>query len=311
MITIPFLSKKPEVVGIDIGSHRVKVVRMAPKKTGGMVAFCKSMEWNPLETGATESLKSFIQREGLKGCRAASCLSDPDVKMSKMELPGMPEGDLREAVRWKMRDILEGPMESYVVRSIVLEELAALPAKKLSLLGLANKRERVTALSLMLKQIGLEDSFIEPEAVTLAASVERVCPSREVWVGALDIGAKKNLLIINGQGKFSFARSLPANPLPGPRADDAQFNQKLAALIQNTIDTFTVSYKVEKLGRLFLCGGGASQNGLSEHLTTNLGIPTEILNPFQGLELAPGIEKGFMENQQMFAQATALAQVTL
>jgi len=60
--------------------------------------------------------------------------------------------------------------------------------------------------------------------------------------------------------------------------------EKLGLEIQHAIDAFSISHQIEKIEKLFLTGGGAASENLSATLSKNLGIVTELFNPFQGIE---------------------------
>ena len=72
--------------------------------------------------------------------------------------------------------------------------------------------------------------------------------------------------------------------------------------MQNTIDTFTVNFNVDKINRIFLAGDHATLPGLAEYLSTNVAVKSEILNPFGHMGNAP-------DKPYLYAQAYALAQV--
>ena len=295
-----FFQKKPDMLGISVGPKTVRLVCLSRQGKKRAVSFCGTCEAAFGEEGFAGLLHSYLAANSLLGMQAAVSLDDPSMKIRKLELPEMPEADLKEAVKWKIRDVLEGPVADYVVRSSLLEKVATAQAKKLMLVGYAVKRAAVNALLQKIVAAGLKVSFVEPSAVSLAAAIEQAYPSSEHWVSGLDLGPKKAIMVIVGQGKLYYSRWLPG--IPEISDKDPAINQKLAAEVQNTIDTFTVNFHVDKIHRIFLSGEEATLPGLADYLSTNVAVKSEILNPFRDMEKIP-------DKPYLYAQAYALAQV--
>ncbi|MDO8519886.1 MAG: pilus assembly protein PilM [Deltaproteobacteria bacterium] len=285
------LGKKSDLLGIDIGSRTVKVVHVSRKGSSPELRFC-----GMTETGDFTSLKNYLSQQGLSGLQAATCLEDPSLKIRKVEVPDMPEGDLKEAVKWKIREVLDGPAEEFVVRSSLLEKISTPDMKKLMLVGYAIRRKAVAEMIKKMAASGVRATFIEPGSVSFAAAVERASPSGTDWVAGVDLGAAHVVMVIVGQGKLYYSRPLPGIASSG----DEGYNQRLAAEMQNTIDTFTVSFKVDRLQRIFLGGGGATRPGLTDYLSANLAVETKVLDPF-------GEMAGKPDEPHLYGQALSLA----
>lgn len=310
---MPLTLTKPKStqLGLDIGSRSVKaVVVSSPNSPKPRLDFCGALEVRENDPKASEKIKAFISQNKLSGMDAAVAIDNPSLKIRKIELPKMPEADLREAVRFKMRDIMEGTVEEYVVRSSLLGESGNKNATRFLLVGYAIKKAGVQELIQRVTSYGLKPVFVEPSIVSIAAGIEQVYPSVDAWHAAIDLGIKKSLMTIIGNGKFYFSRPLagiqydPENP-----AGQEEYHQKLAAEIQNTLDTFAVTFQVEQINRILLSGAGAGIPGIAEYLTTNLGLATEVFDPFQGLEIGPKVNPELAAKSYLFSQAVSLARL--
>ena len=85
------------------------------------------------------------------------------------------------------------------------------------------------------------------------------------------------------------------------------FNQKLAIEIQKSIDTFKVNFKMQDITQLYLSGGGALLPDIKEYLTVNMGMKTELLNPFVTLDNTDAFQHF---RPELFVQAIGLAYLT-
>lgn len=307
----PFKSfKKNETVGIDWGKKAIKAVRVLTKEGSDPQLVASGIFLLPPDLDqAEEQVKAFLSENKFSGLSTSAALDDSSIKIRKIELPQMPEADLREAIKFKMRDVVEGSIDEYVVRSSSLKEEADTQVKRITMVGYAVKKASVTRMIEQLIKVGTKPDFIEPAAVSFATSIENVYPSTENWIAGIDIGVSKSLMVIMGHGKFYFSRPLPGIKYDVESENDPSFSQKLAAEIQNTLDTFAVTFHVEQIHRIFLGGGGASLPGLIDYLSTNLGIQTEKLNPFNNIIIPEDLAEGLKETSHLFGQALSLARM--
>ncbi len=61
--------------------------------------------------------------------------------------------------------------------------------------------------------------------------------------------------------------------------------ERFVAEINRSIDYYRREFGESKIDRLFICGGTAAMVGLKEYIQTNLGIPTEVFDPFKDFSL--------------------------
>lgn len=279
--------KHKEVIGLDWGAKELKWAKVSVQPATGRIRLLilESLAVPEDEKEFLPLLKKFVAEKKWTGLPAAVGMKDESLHIRRLELPRMPEEDMKEAVRWQMRDVAEGTMDDYMIQYSVMKEDVQAEVTRLTLLGYAVKKNILANRTVLLKQAGLKPFFMEPLPVALAAALERVYPPMETeWVGCVDIGWQQATLLVIQNGHLHFVQALAGVALSQTASDDPQYPPKLAMDIQRAIDSFSIAHKNEKIDRLFLAGGGAGIPELPNSLTTNLGIPTEVLNPLQGLE---------------------------
>lgn len=319
--TLDSLHHRP-VVGLDIGSRSVKCLRWDRGK-GRAVACLYPGNLRSGEEKETAEFREFVRANGLAGAAAACSVDDESLKVKKMELPKMPDYDMKEAVTWQMRDVLEGPVSDYVIRYLILEEHSSEEGKKLSVLGFAMKASDVRDLAQFLRKCSLHPMIMEPASVSLTAAFDELqgCQKGQHY-GVIDLGESKSVFAAVGDEKLLFTRTLTGatgqelrallqKELTITESEAAALSRlfvgegesradidslrdslreragtllsghytRVAVEIQRSIDAFALTFRREKIDQLFLCGGGATLKRLTEHLTTNLAIPTTVLDP--------------------------------
>lgn len=252
-------------------------------------------------------LREFVEKHHLRGTPVAVSFHENDLHTRRLTLPRLSKEDLQEAVRWQMREIAEKSIDSYSVRYSVLEERANADTAQLLLLAFILKNEVLENRISCLQETGLKPFFLEPSTVSFASTIERVAAkNEEEWICAIDLGRGHADFFIIHQGKLQFIRSLAEIVTDEAVSYTEDFATKLSLSIQSAMDAFSVPQKVEKMDRLFIGGGGAASQDLNHLLTKNLGVTTEIFNPFYGIIGAENFPLA-VEKPYLFAPALGMA----
>jgi len=300
------LSKKKSVVGIDIGSKATKVVQLAYNGTDHpALENCGMIKSGILDEGFAGNLKKYLKENHYNNAMIASSIDDASMKIRKMELPKMPHHDLIEAIKWNLRDIVDGNIDEFTISYSRISETTGEESAKIDLMAYAIKKEAVENYKLLIEGMGIHPFFIEPAAVSLASTLERCVNDDDNYIAGVNVGYKSSIFYVVGKGVFVFSRPMIGINLEAQEKDKEGFNQKLAIEIQKSIDTFKVNFKMEEISELYLSGGGALIPNISEYLSTNMGLDSKILNPFQTLSETDRFMEGI--KPELFAQAVGLA----
>ncbi len=192
-MNVPTLDRfrKKDVVGMDIGAHSTKFLRWIGEKKTSQV-FCYPKNILNEAGGEAKEFSEFLRAHGLSGASVACAVDVEAFKIKKFDLPKMPESDLSEAVKWEMREVIEGPVEKYVVRHLVVEEHGSSEGTKLSLLGFAIKSDDVRELVQFLRKCSLKPVALEPSPVSLVAAFAQVEGfPKDRRYGLIDLGIRR------------------------------------------------------------------------------------------------------------------------
>lgn len=299
-------SKSKSVLGLDVGSKTTKVVQLAFTGAGKpTLARCDVLPTGSHDESFAANMKAYLSEHKLGQSMVAASFDHPSMKIRKLELPKMPEPDLIEAIRWNLRDVVDGNIDDYSVEySLIRDAIDGEENPQVEVMGYAVLREEVAKFKSTLEKVGLHPFMIEPSTVTLAATLDRCQPDEDHYQAGLDIGAEQCLFYVVGKGAFVFSRPLKDVGTELAKKDPEGFPKAVAIELQRSIDTFTVGFKMETIRRVFLTGGGALVTGLADYLSTNLGIEAVQLNAFATLN---GVDRFSEAQSELFAQAVGLA----
>lgn len=319
---MPF--RKRLTIGMDLGASGVKIVRLAggfPAAGGAGPVSCWFYPGPVLEKEEQERIpfREFLAANHLAEARVVCNIEDPSLKIRRVDLPKMPDADLREAIRWQLRDVVEGNVADHVVRYSVMEEYLVGETKKLALLVYAIRKEVIQKRVGFLRRVGLVPAAIEPTSVSLLAAFDSVqgWESGEYY-GMIDFGESKSVFTAMGDGKLFFSRPLTGvsgrevsallsrelalsaeetdqlkrhllsgtpldekNKALGERAEGllGSFFTQICLETQRSLDAFFLMFRKEKIQHLVVCGGCATIPGLLTAMGRNLALPTSLLDP--------------------------------
>ena len=97
-----------ETIGLDIGSHSIKLVGLEMTSKGPFLghAGIKEIPYGEQRedpTFVSEAIKALFREVGLKPGKVNLTVSDPSIHIRRITLPSMPKSELREAVGWEMK----------------------------------------------------------------------------------------------------------------------------------------------------------------------------------------------------------------
>lgn len=309
--------RSPLVLGMHLSDSGAHMVLIRHKKNEREI-LC--LDYPEKVLGQETAFRQFLQQKGFQGIPTACNLDHPSLKIQRIDLPKMPHFDLREAVKWEIRDQVEDPIENYSVRYSILDEYAVGAVKRLAILVFAVHKEAVRGLIDLLKKLSLKPELVEPTPVALLAAVDRLLQWEPGKIyGLIDLSFRETRFLAVGEGKLFFIRNIPEvsreaflkmlsaemalpeaalSPLVVDLFGKNQslhevsderlklvlplYYSRISVETQRSVDSFSIQSGDKKIERLFLTGDCALLPGLADHLAKNVGIPVSLFDPLQG-----------------------------
>lgn len=278
-----WMSKK-DLIGMDMRHSSVKMVRI--KHRGGGID--DADQWmfegslSPKSNDNVVAFRKFLRKNRLENSSVVCNIDDPSMKIRRVDLPKMPAADVPDAIRWQLRDVVDGPVADYVVRYTVIEDYQAGDVKKTSYVAYAIKKSVVNVHMEFLKKMGLDVVAIEPTSLSLVAAFDKLQEwEEEQFYAIVEIGDVKSSFIVLSAGKLYFSRPLMSVCGEAYRMepDHSSFYTQAAIEIQKSIDGFSLVFRRDKIDGLFVCGEGVEMPEFSEAMQQALAIPTQVLVP--------------------------------
>jgi len=274
------------------------------------------------------SLKELVAEQGVKEKNVAFSVSGHSVIVKKVTLPAMTEDDLAEAIKWEAEQYIPFDINDVNIDFQILGPGTPDPsgdAEKMEVLLVAVKKDKIAEYTNVVVEAGLQPAVVDVDVFSLenmyAANYD-VVPDEVVAL--VNIGASgTNMNILEG-GAFSFTRDMA---IGGDKCNEAiqrdfhvqydeaeralrletvegvdteavrgminHFNMEIVTEVVRSLDYYKTTSNHDRIDRILVSGGACKLPGLVGQMGEKTGVPVEMANPFNKIELPT---KGFDRN---------------
>lgn len=318
IMNLPFLSKNDLVVGVDIGSHAVKVCQLKQADKGYAVIALGSAV---LPEGAVDdgtliepeivgkAISTLFSNLKIKSRKVGFSISGYSVIVKKVNLAAMDEKQMEEHIMAEAEQYIPFDIEDVYLD---FQRLTPLTEKsdRIDVMLVAAKKEVVDEYLDMLKSIDLQPVLVDVDGFALENTYE-CSRSKSENVALVDIGASKMNINILANGMSVVARDVvvgsrqlteqiqaaldidfeEAEGIKLGKIPAAENQQDIEEIFSSTctqwvleikkaIDLYHANNQDAPLQRLVLSGGGSKVVGLADFLAHETGLAVELFNPF-------------------------------
>ncbi|MCX8118573.1 MAG: type IV pilus assembly protein PilM [Desulfobacterota bacterium] len=162
----------PETIGLDIGSHSIKLVGLKKTSRGPFLS-CLGLKRIPqgIDREDTQALaillRDLMEETGLQTKKVRLTVSGSGIQIRRLTLPAMPKRELAKALPWEMKSHLPYPPETAQIRSHLLGEFVEEGTKRLDLLVVACPNSLIDRTLSIATGAGLRVSHLDVNAFAL------------------------------------------------------------------------------------------------------------------------------------------------
>lgn len=204
----------PEIIGLDIGSHSIKLVGL--KKTSkGPSLTCFGMKKIPQgidreDVGSiSEVLKGLVEEVDLKTKKVRLTVSGAGIHIRRMTMPSIPKKELNQALRWEIKEHLPFPVETAQIQFHILGEFTEENTKKLDLLAVACPENLIDRTLAIVNGAGLQPVHLDVSAFALWNTLfayDRLKIGETIAL--IDLGSEKMSLYLFKDEILQFSREI-------------------------------------------------------------------------------------------------------
>jgi type IV pilus assembly protein PilM len=341
-------------IGLDIGTSAVRAVQVDVSKGAATIARLGQVllphgavrDGEIIDRDAvTDAIRTLWSEYKFKGRKVALGVANQQVVVRQVDLPYLPEDELRESLPFQVQEYIPIPIEQATLDCSVLEHFETAEGDRYSrVLVVAAQTDMVNSILAVVRAAKLEPVLLDLDAFALLRSLapEEVLEDRagELIVG---IGSSVTNIIVHEQGiprfvrvllmggnhitdgllgasDLSFEEAEQAKATTGLANDDFSFGDDQSRIIteranrfvdeiRGSLDYYLAQTDAISVQRAVVTGGGSRLTNLHDRLSAVLRIPVDVGHPFQHLEIGKvGLDEDQLgEAEHFLAVAVGLA----
>ncbi len=214
----------------------------------------------------------------LVGSRVNVLLHPDDYQMLLLESPEVPAEELRDAIRWRIRDLINEPLEQVVVDAFTLPQDAYRGRLHMAYCAVLNKA-RMHVWGALVRQAGLEPVAIDVTEMAFR-NLGLLAGAEGINLATLRLRSREGLICVQQGGDLYMARRIE-HGLEEAGGDYSQVTLE----VQRSLDYFESQLGKGYLNRLLLLPNKRNGTEILRELSAGLAVN---LSPLDLRELFPG-----------------------
>jgi type IV pilus assembly protein PilM len=263
-------------------------------------------------------IQNLFRENRVKGSEVALSLSGHSVIIKRVSLPTMNEQELAESIQWEAEQYIPFDIQDVNIDYQILQNTSQSTEGNMDVLLVAVKKSKISDYTSVLHQAGKTPLVVDVDVFALQNAYEvNYAAESDQTIALVNIGASvTNIAILQGTNSvfwrdisiggnqytdaiqkdmnlsFEAAENLKrGQEEAGANADKLQqilkqVSQDVAGEVQKTLDFFKATTAGEQASKIVLSGGSSRVAGLQELLAERFGVPVEMFNPFQGIQVS-------------------------
>ena len=263
---------------LSIAVQRDGVAATSVKRTAEGKPFVRFAHFLPGQADA-----GVLEKAGREGhanaFRCATLLGAGEYQLISVEAPNVPKEELRTAIRWRLKDILDFPVDDATVDVLEIPVDAGSGARaQQSVFAVAARNSVIKPRQQLFLEAKVDLSVIDiPEMAQRNISAMLEPDGR--GVAMLSFGLDGGLLTVSFRGELYLSRrvdvSLDLLLDPDHERKHAAFD-RITLELQRSLDHFERQFSFISVSKLVLAPSEVS--GLDEYLSSNLYMPVESID---------------------------------
>ena len=274
MALFSFAKKAPGWVAISLHAERVDLAHVCRGANGRPEV--KSLDSFRKEPSDAETLSILRKRRGLAGHRCITALNAGDYQVLQVEAPDVPPAELKDAVRWRIKDMIDYSPETATIDLAAVPSAPAGGSRSRSLYVFSARNEAIRTRMALFDGAKIPLEAIDvPEMALRNVAALWAAPGRTLALLSFDESG--GMLVITAGGELYSSRRIELTETQLADPDEARHHtyfERVGLELQRSFDHFDRQFGAVPLSKLIVAAPTAPE--LAEYLAGNLYVPVEV-----------------------------------
>lgn len=270
--------KSKAKVGIELSRSGIAVVVLGAEAGQEQVLSRALIQADSHDLASAQlDMNAWVEKHHLKASSCNLVLAKEDYQLLLVEAPEVPDAEVKEAVRWRIKDLVNTPLEEAAIDIFLLPEDGARAGKKMVYVVVVEK-ERIKQLVKFVEESQLKLNAIDIVELSL----------RNITLSIQDDGAEaRGIALVRlsegvgsvsvyRQGNLYLSRQFQIN-YNGGLLDDLPA-ESLALEVQRSLDYYERQMGQAQPASLYVCGENISEDKITDELKRALAVSVKWLD---------------------------------
>ena len=228
--------------------------------------------------------QALAKKHKLKHARCTFVLDSKDYQLLQVESPNVPEQERKEALRWKLKDMVDFPVEQATVDYMKIPQDPAYPNKQDYVYAVAAKNELIGQLCNTFSDADINLKAIDVRVAT-QRNIAALLEEKDRGLAVLSFGRNGGLLTFTSGGELYHTRFIE---IEEDRSAGAA-HERIALELQRSLDNFDRQFPFITVNKL-LVAPCEEREALLQHLKSALYTQVASFELSDIFEFAAGVE---------------------
>lgn len=231
----------------------------------------------------TKHAQAMAKKYKLKHAQCTFVLDSKDYQLIQVESPSVPEQERKEALRWKLKDMVDYPVDQATVDYMKIPQDPAYPNKQDFVYAVAAKNELIGQLSNTFIDANINLKAIDVRVAT-QRNIAALLEEKDRGLAMLSFGRNGGLLTFTSGGELYHTRFIEIED----NRDASAAHERIALELQRTLDNFDRQFPFIAINKLWVAPC-EDREALLQHLKSALYTQVASFELSDIFEFSPGV----------------------
>ncbi len=282
---LPSGKRANQTLGVEFSTEGVAVAQV--QRHASQQPLLTHCEFIPAEPGVNlaELLRARLFKLGVQTVLANLVMSAGSYQLILGEAPKVPAEELAEALRWRVKDLVQFPMADAIVDGFLLPEDSARGTSRMAYAVIA-QRSIIEQQVANAKIAGLNLKNIDIPELVLRNLAETCCDTKR-GIALVKLQQGGGSLHIFREGNLYLSRQFSLAYNAG-LLDDLPA-EALVLELQRSLDYFERQMRQVPPSHIYLCGENVTADKLTPSIQNSMAVSIQLLDLHNGLQISSAI----------------------